>query len=143
MCVHSGTFFSHQQTIFSPPPPKTILFVSWKCEFGESRVPLPLLPLSQLQVRPLGTFNHTHRGLGLHIAWGDITILMLHSTPGTNECHKKICMNSIFLRPHPYPSFHRSLHFFPFSCPFTSVIFVFFVFFQPSATPPIPSHSLV
>lgn len=40
----------------------------------------------------------------LAIAWGDITILMLHSTPGANECHKKkTSLDSIFLKPHPYP----------------------------------------
>ncbi|CAB1417888.1 unnamed protein product [Pleuronectes platessa] len=39
----------------------------------------------------------------LAIAWGDITILMLHSTPETNECHKKNQPRRIFVKPDPYP----------------------------------------
>ena len=84
----------------SPPPHSSVLFVSWKCDFREAWLPLPQLPLSHppshstgissLPPRPRAayTVDLLHCST-LALAWGDITIVMPHSTPGANECHKR------------------------------------------------------
>lgn len=110
--------------------------------------------LASLQVIPLGsptcssrpraayTLDDLHSST-LAIAWGDITILMLHSTPGANECHKKISLDSIFLKTPPFSLFSLlpTRLFLLFPPALSHLLSLFWVFF--SSTPPIPSHSLV